>query len=107
MHTATLLRWQQWAWIPHIFIIPGSFTFPIPHFRSLKCLFLGLTALWTYFRPTGLWSYDALTFSTLWRFIWILSLPNCMFAWCGFITPDWAHGKAYMDKQPVHVSPQL
>jgi len=83
MHTAKLLRLQQWTWIPHLFLIPG------------------LTLVWTWFHPTGRWTYDALTFSTLWRFIWILSLPNCMFAWLGFCTPDWAHSKEHMDKKPV------
>ena len=41
MRTHRLLAWQQYAWIPHLFIIPG-FTF-----------------CWVYFHPTGHWTYDA------------------------------------------------
>jgi hypothetical protein len=40
MRTARLLAWQQWAWIPHIFIIPG------------------LTFIWVWFHPTGKWTYE-------------------------------------------------
>jgi hypothetical protein len=41
MRTQRLLAWQQWAFIPHLFIIPG------------------ITFLWVWFHPTGNWTYDA------------------------------------------------
>ena len=84
VRTNRLLRLQAWAWLPHLFLIPG------------------LTLIWVIYHPTGLWTYDALTFSTLWRFMWVLSIPNCMFAWFGFITPDSLPSKERMDKKPVH-----
>ncbi|KAI5478547.1 egghead protein (zeste-white 4 protein), glycosyltransferase family 2 protein [Pseudohyphozyma bogoriensis] len=84
MRTRRLLKLQSWAWLPHLFLIPG------------------LTAVWVIYHPTGAWTFDALTFSALWRFIWVLSLPNCLFAWFGFITPDTVHSKEVMDKRPVH-----
>lgn len=84
LKTRRLLRLQSFAWIPHLFLIPG------------------LTAVWVYFHPTGQWTYDVMTFSTLWRFIWVLSIPNCLFAWFGFITPDSLPSKEVMDKKPVH-----
>ncbi|KAM0756412.1 family 2 glycosyltransferase [Meredithblackwellia eburnea MCA 4105] len=84
MRTRRLLKLQSWAWLPHLFLIPG------------------LTAVWVIYHPMGNWTYDALTFSTLWRFMWVLSLPNCLFAWIGFITPDVVHSKEAMDKRPVH-----
>ncbi|KAH8916814.1 glycosyltransferase family 2 protein [Atractiella rhizophila] len=84
VRTAKLLRFQQWTWVGHLFWIPG------------------ISALWLYFHPTGKWTYDVLTFSSLWRFIWVLSLPNCLFAYFGFITPDWAPSKTEMDKKPVY-----
>ena len=61
--TYRLLRLQQYAWVIHLWLIPG------------------LAAVWVYFHPTGPWTLDALTFSTLWRFIWILSVPNCLFCY--------------------------
>lgn len=82
--TARLLKIQSYAWIPHLFLIPG------------------LTVVWIIYHPTGQWTYDALTFSSLWRFVWVLSLPNCLFAWVGFITPDMVYSKEVMDKKPVH-----
>ncbi|KAL8283223.1 hypothetical protein RQP46_006001 [Phenoliferia psychrophenolica] len=84
VRTARLLRLQSWAWVPHLFLIPG------------------FTAIWVVFHPTGQWTYDALTFSTIWRFVWVLSIPNCLFAYCGFITPDMVYSKEVMDKKPVH-----
>ena len=83
MRCHKLLRWQQWAWVFHLFWIPG------------------MTAIWTIYHPTGQWTWDGATFSTLWRFIWILSVPNCLAGWLGFITPDWAHSKEKMDQKPV------
>lgn len=84
VRTGRLLRLQSWAWLPHLFLIPG------------------LTFLWVWFHPTGEWTYDILTFSTFWRFLWVLSLPNCLFAWFGFITPDSLPSKQVMDQRPVH-----
>lgn len=84
VRTRRLLTLQSWAWLPHIFLIPG------------------LTAVWVYYHPTGPWTYDALTFSTIWRFVWVLSIPNCVFAWVGFVTPDTVYSKEVMDKKPVH-----
>lgn len=84
VRTARLLRLQSWAWLPHLFLIPG------------------MTAIWVVYHPTGRWTYDALTFSTIWRFVWVLSIPNCLFAYCGFITPDMVYSKEVMDKKPVH-----
>lgn len=83
MRCHKLLKWQQWSWVFHLFWIPG------------------MTAFWTIFHPTGQWTWDGVTFSTLWRFIWILSLPNCLAGWFGFMTPDWAPTKEQMDKKPV------
>ncbi|CAH7666424.1 glycosyl transferase family group 2-domain-containing protein [Phakopsora pachyrhizi] len=83
VRTAALLRFQQYTWIGHVIIIPT------------------VTFLWIYYHPTGTWTYDAFTFSTLWRFIWVLSVPNCLFAFAGFATPDLAPSKAVMDKKPV------
>lgn len=84
MRTRRLLYLQSWAWIPHLFIIPG------------------MTAIWCVYHPTGQWTYDALTFSALWRIIWVFSLPNCLFAWVGFITPDVAPTPTGMDGKKVH-----
>lgn len=84
VRTNRLLRLQSWAWIPHLFLIPG------------------LTAVWVIYHPTGKWTYDALTFSTLWRFLWVLSIPNCLFAWFGFITPDTFPSEAAMSTKPVY-----
>ncbi|GAA5949158.1 hypothetical protein JCM21900_004887 [Sporobolomyces salmonicolor] len=84
MRTRRLLSLQSWAWLPHLFLIPG------------------LTVVWVIFHPTGNWTYDALTFSALWRVIWVLSLPNCVFAWIGFITPDISPSPTGMDNKPVH-----
>ena len=84
MRTRRLLNAQSWAWLPHIFLIPG------------------LTVVWVIYQPTGRWTYDALTFSTLWRFMWVLSIPNCLFAWFGFITPDSVYSQETMDKKPIH-----
>ncbi|GAA5984015.1 hypothetical protein JCM11641_005568 [Rhodosporidiobolus odoratus] len=84
MRTRRLLRLQSFMWIPHLFLIPG------------------LTVLWVLTHPMGNWTYDALTFSSLWRFVWVLSLPNCFFAWLGFITPDVAPNPGTMDNKPVH-----
>ncbi|KAK9899185.1 glycosyltransferase family 2 protein [Cystobasidium minutum MCA 4210] len=84
MRCHKLLKWQQWSWVFHLFWIPG------------------MTAFWTIYHPTGQWTWDGVTFSTLWRFIWILSLPNCLAGWFGFMTPDWAPTKEQMDKKPVH-----
>lgn len=84
MRTRMLLRLQSWAWLPHLFLIPG------------------ITVVWVIYHPTGQWTYDVLTFSTLWRFVWVLSIPNCLFAWFGFITPDTVLPKEKMDKKPVH-----
>jgi hypothetical protein len=70
-------------WIPHLFIIPG------------------MTALWVITHPMGAWTYDALTFSSLWRFLWIMSLPNCFFAFLGFITPDIAPQPGALEDKPV------
>ncbi|KAK4057614.1 hypothetical protein OIO90_001261 [Microbotryomycetes sp. JL221] len=82
--TGKLLKAQSFAWIPHLFIIPG------------------MTAIWIVFHPTGQWTYDAMTFSAIWRFIWVLALPNCLFAFFGFITPDITPSKASIEKKPVH-----
>jgi len=84
MRTRRLLYLQSWAWIPHLFLIPG------------------MTAIWCIYHPTGQWTYDALTFSALWRIIWVFSLPNCFFAWIGFITPDVAPTPTGMDGKKVH-----
>jgi hypothetical protein len=84
VRTARLLQLQSWAWLPHLFLIPG------------------LTFVWAWYHPTGQWTYDVLTFSTFWRFLWVLSLPNCLFAWFGFITPDSLPSKEVMDQRPVH-----
>ena len=84
VRTARLLWLQSWAWVPHLFLIPG------------------LTAVWVIFHPTGQWTLDGLTFSTLWRFIWILSIPNCVFAYVGFITPDTFQSQEELDTKPVH-----
>jgi len=84
MRTRRLLRFQSFMWIPHLFLIPG------------------MTALWVVFHPMGNWTYDALTFSSLWRFIWVLSLPNCFFAWLGFITPDVTPPQGSQENKPVH-----
>ncbi|GAA5832241.1 hypothetical protein JCM11251_004290 [Rhodosporidiobolus azoricus] len=84
MHTRKLLKFQSYMWIPHLFIIPG------------------MTALWVITQPMGKWTYDALTFSALWRFVWILSLPNCFFAWLGFITPDISPSPEALESKPVH-----
>ena len=83
MRCHRLLKWQQWAWVFHLFWIPG------------------MTAIWVVYHPTGQWTWDGATFSTLWRFIWVLSVPNCLAGWFGFITPDWALSKEAMDKKPV------
>jgi hypothetical protein len=83
MRCHNLLKWQQWSWVFHIFFIPG------------------MTVFWTIYHPTGAWTWDGMTFSTLWRFIWIMSLPNCLAGWFGFCTPDWALTKEQMDKKPV------
>lgn len=84
VRTGRLLKLQSYAWIPHLFLIPG------------------LTVVWTIYHPTGEWTYSALTFSSLWRFVWVLSIPNCLFAWVGFVTPDTVYPKEVMDKKPVH-----
>lgn len=83
MRCHKLLKWQQWSWVFHLFWIPG------------------MTAIWVIYHPTGQWTWDGVTFSTLWRFIWVLSVPNCLAGWFGFITPDWAPSKETMDKKPV------
>lgn len=83
MRCHRLLKWQQWSWVFHLFFIPG------------------MTVFWTIYHPTGAWTWDGMTFSTLWRFIWIMSLPNCLAGWFGFMTPDWAPSKEQMDKKPV------
>ncbi|GAA5994904.1 uncharacterized protein JCM10292_004422 [Rhodotorula paludigena] len=82
MRTRRLLRLQSFMWIPHLFLIPG------------------MTAIWVVFHPMGRWSYDALTFSALWRFVWVLSLPNCFFAWLGFITPDITPPQGSQENKP-------
>ncbi|KDE09694.1 hypothetical protein MVLG_00097 [Microbotryum lychnidis-dioicae p1A1 Lamole] len=84
MRTRWLLNIQGWAWVGHIFVIPI------------------LTTIWTIYHPTGEWTYDAITFSSLWRFVWVLSLPNCLFAYVGFVTPDRSPPKEVMDKRLVH-----
>ncbi|TNY18979.1 family 2 glycosyltransferase [Rhodotorula diobovata] len=84
MRTRRLLRIQSFMWIPHLFLIPG------------------MTALWVITHPMGEWTYDALTFSSLWRFVWCLSLPNCFFAWLGFITPDITPPQGSQENKPVH-----
>ncbi|OAV93223.1 hypothetical protein PTTG_01636, partial [Puccinia triticina 1-1 BBBD Race 1] len=83
VRTARLLRFQQYTWIIHIIIVPL------------------ISGLWVVYHPTGTWTYDAFTFSTLWRFMWVLSVPNCLFAFAGFCTPDLAPSRATMDKKPV------
>jgi hypothetical protein len=84
MRTRRLLQLQSWAWLPHLFLIPG------------------ITLIWVIYHPTGQWTYEVLTFSTIWRFMWVMSLPNCLFAWFGFITPDVVYSKEKMDAMPVH-----
>ncbi|KAA1096243.1 hypothetical protein PGT21_010028 [Puccinia graminis f. sp. tritici] len=83
VRTARLLRFQQHTWIIHIIIVPL------------------ISGLWVVYHPTGTWTYDAFTFSTLWRFMWVLSVPNCLFAFAGFCTPDLAPSRASMEKKPV------
>ncbi|KAA1096238.1 hypothetical protein PGT21_009736 [Puccinia graminis f. sp. tritici] len=83
VRTARLLRFQQYTWMIHIVIIPL------------------VSILWVIYHPTGTWTYDAFTFSTLWRFMWVLSVPNCLFAFAGFITPDLAPSIATLEKKPV------
>ncbi|KEI41382.1 glycosyltransferase family 2 protein [Mixia osmundae IAM 14324] len=83
VRTARLLNVQQYAWLVHIWLIPA------------------IAGMWVYFHPTGGWTFDGITFSTLWRFIWILSVPNCLAAYIGFCTPDRAPSKKVMDKKPV------
>ncbi|PLW11866.1 hypothetical protein PCASD_21714 [Puccinia coronata f. sp. avenae] len=83
VRTARLLRFQQYTWIIHIILIPL------------------VSSLWVVYHPTGTWTYEAFTFSTLWRFMWVLSVPNCLFAFAGFCTPDFAPTRATMEKKPV------
>ncbi|KZT52981.1 glycosyltransferase family 2 protein [Calocera cornea HHB12733] len=83
MRTYRLLQFNQWSWLIHLWLIPG------------------LTALWIYYHPTGGFTWDGFTFSSLWRFIWALSVPNCLCAYIGFCTPDWSPSKRTMDKRPV------
>jgi hypothetical protein len=33
--------------------------------------------------------------------MWVLSVPNCLFAFAGFCTPDFAPTRATMEKKPV------
>ncbi|KAH9457125.1 hypothetical protein MJO28_011336 [Puccinia striiformis f. sp. tritici] len=83
VRTASLLRFQQYTWMIHIVIIPV------------------VSILWVIYHPTGTWTYEAFTFSTLWRFMWVLSVPNCLFAFAGFVTPDLAPSPATLEKKPV------
>ncbi|KAH9810839.1 glycosyl transferase family group 2-domain-containing protein [Melampsora americana] len=83
VRTAKLLTFQQYTWMIHIVVIPV------------------VTTVWIIYHPTGTWTYDAFTFSTLWRFLWVMSVPNCLFAFAGFCTPDLAPNQATMDKKPV------
>ncbi|MBW0505521.1 hypothetical protein O181_045236 [Austropuccinia psidii MF-1] len=83
VRTAKLLRFQQYTWMIHLIVVPV------------------VTTLWIIYHPTGSWTYDAFTFSTLWRFVWVLSVPNCLFAFAGFITPDLAPRQVDLDKKPV------
>ncbi|PLW34692.1 hypothetical protein PCANC_12257 [Puccinia coronata f. sp. avenae] len=48
VRTARLLRFQQYTWIIHIILIPL------------------VSSLWVVYHPTGTWTYEAFTFSTLW-----------------------------------------
>ncbi|KNZ63133.1 uncharacterized protein VP01_1183g4 [Puccinia sorghi] len=83
VRTARLLTFQQYTWMIHIVIIPL------------------ISSLWVVYHPTGTWTYEAFTFSTLWRFMWVLSVPNCLFAFAGFCTPDLAPSRASLEKKPV------
>lgn len=82
--TARLLKAQRFAWVIHLWLIPG------------------LAFCWVWFHPTGNWTFEAFTFSTAWRFVWVLSFPNCCFAYLGFITPDWAPTKRQLETATVH-----
>lgn len=84
VRTARLLKAQRFAWIPHMFLVPG------------------LTFCWVYWHPTGNWTFEGFTFSVAWRFVWILSVPNCVFALSGFLTPDWAPTRRELKTAKVH-----
>ncbi|KAJ3153298.1 hypothetical protein HDU89_000929 [Geranomyces variabilis] len=83
MHTAWLLRLNGFMWPIHMIGIPG------------------LAALWFFENPIGPWSYDILTFGSLWRILWCLSVPYCIITYIGFCTPRIAYSKETMDKRPV------
>ncbi|TPX53694.1 hypothetical protein PhCBS80983_g06229 [Powellomyces hirtus] len=80
------------AWLLRL----NSFLFPV-HFVGIPAL----AALWFFYNPIGPWSWDVLTFGSLWRILWCLSVPYCIITYVGFCTPRIAHRKITMDKRPV------
>ncbi|KAI8816225.1 family 2 glycosyltransferase [Fimicolochytrium jonesii] len=80
------------AWLLRL----NSFLAPV-HFVGIP----GLAFLWFWFNPIGPWSYDILTFGSLWRCLWCLSVPYCIITFIGFSTPRIARTKKDMDRRPV------
>ena len=81
--TAWLLRLNSYMWILHL------------------CMIIGLSALWLLANPFGRWGDEVITFNSLWRILWILSLPYCFITLLGFATPRIAHDKIYFNTKPV------
>ncbi|KAJ3005170.1 hypothetical protein HKX48_000838 [Thoreauomyces humboldtii] len=83
MHTAWLLNLNSFLAPVHMIGIPG------------------LAYIWFHWNPIGTWSYDVLTFGSLWRILWCLSVPYCIITYIGFSTPRIAYSKKTMDARPV------
>ncbi|KAI9136383.1 glycosyl transferase family group 2-domain-containing protein [Paraphysoderma sedebokerense] len=63
---------------------------------------LGVALTWFFLNPIGPYNPEqVLNFASLWRSIWLLSIPYVVITFIGFSTPRIAKTKAEMDKQPV------
>ncbi|KAI9137422.1 glycosyl transferase family group 2-domain-containing protein [Paraphysoderma sedebokerense] len=75
----------------------NSFLAPF-HFVGI----LGVASVWFLLNPIGPWDgQKVLNFASLWRSIWLLSLPYVIITFIGFSIPRIARKKDEMDKRPV------
>ncbi|KAI9137421.1 glycosyl transferase family group 2-domain-containing protein [Paraphysoderma sedebokerense] len=75
----------------------NSFLAPF-HFLGI----LGLAITWFLLNPIGPWTEEqVLNFASLWKIVWLLSLPYVVITFVGYSTPRIAWKKEDMDKRPV------
>ncbi|KAI9137418.1 family 2 glycosyltransferase [Paraphysoderma sedebokerense] len=75
----------------------NSFMAPF-HFLGM----LGLFTTWFLLNPVGPWTEEQVfNFSSLWKIIWLFSLPHVLLTFIGYSTPRIARKKEDVDKRPV------